>query len=177
MDECRRHLSEQRQRHARRQGGGAETARNAGGMDPPRTNAANMSATGATESSHYAFIVDAGRVRTQASLGRKTKWRRKRKLTVEAVTVETALATLPTTHGERSVLAPSAWAASHSKALPTATFRSEVGRDNGSGDYEPVRGYKDALGHLFGIEVFSAVRPNRVWRWSSRPCPSRGRTA
>jgi hypothetical protein len=34
---------------------------------------------------------------------RKTKRRRKRKLTVEADIVETALAALPLTHGERSV--------------------------------------------------------------------------
>jgi hypothetical protein len=36
-------------------------------------------------------------------VGRKTKRRRKRKLTVEADTVETALAVLPPAHGERSV--------------------------------------------------------------------------
>ncbi len=81
----------------------AKTARSAGGMDPSRTNAANMSATEATETSHHAFIDDSGRVRTHAPFGLKTKRRKKRKLTVEADTVEIALAALPLTHGERSV--------------------------------------------------------------------------
>jgi transposase len=49
------------------------------------------------------LVVGAGRMRLHAPLGLKTKRRKKRKLTAEALTVEKALAALPTTHGERSV--------------------------------------------------------------------------
>ncbi len=75
----------------------------ADGVDPSRINIANFSATKATESSHHTFIGGTGQIQTQASFGRKTKRRRKRKLTVEADRVEMALAVLPLTHGKRSM--------------------------------------------------------------------------
>ena len=58
---------------------------------------------GAAGTSRQALISGTGPPRIQASLGLKTKKRRKKKLTVEAATVETALATLPLSHGERPV--------------------------------------------------------------------------
>ncbi len=82
-----------------------ETACKANGMAAvhAETNSTNISVIRITESTHHTFIVDMTQIRIQAFLRRKTKNRRKKKLIVEATTVEAALATLPLTSGERSV--------------------------------------------------------------------------